>query len=690
MTAIPAPADALAAAEVASTTGHVPGVVHNHRLSDSYRPEVDGLRAVAVLAVLFYHAGLSFPGGYVGVDVFFVISGFLITSLIVKDLDAGKFSLSTFYERRARRIVPALLAMLLAVLIAGWWLLLADDLVQLGKSVIAQALFSANIYFYRAVDYFAGSAEQLPLLHTWSLAVEEQFYFFFPLLLMVCYKFKRLRTRGSLVSLFTVIFIFSLAISIMGVKKAPDATFYLLPTRTWELLAGSLLAVFPLNWNPSRKIIREALAWLGLVGIGFACFAYTEETAFPGLAAIPPVIGAALIIWANAKTGRPEGEPGLTSVGRLLATPPVVFIGLISYSLYLWHWPLLAFSKYWAFEELSLGYRWQMVGLSIVLAVLSWWLVETPFRRRKLFVTKPAVLAFGGGFVAASVMIGIVLVYLHGIPNRFDKEVADIVAARTEFTRVRNVSRQDLANDRLIRFGEKDQQPGKVGLLVWGDSHAERLLPALDAYGKEHGLAGRAVINSATSPLLGFHIKTRFGLNAEAIPFGEALLKYVKDQKIPAVMLVAMWERDLTNAFTEDADKDVVGVVPALKKTVERFNAEGVKVYVMLQVPYHRFDVPKAMAYNEVFDTDAGDWEQTIERHNKTNARMYECAKEISSPMCVFIDPAPAFIGPDGLHYVGERDGAPLFSDNHHLTRTGAMVIMEPLLEKALGRKTPG
>ena len=262
-----------------------------------YRPEIDGLRAIAVLAVVLYHAGLGVAGGYIWVDVFFVVSGFLITSLILKDLQEGKFTLAHFWERRARRIIPAAVVIILATLIAGWFLLLPSDYAKLGKSAAWQAVFGANFHFWRATNYFAGPAEEQPLLHTWSLAVEEQFYLFFPLILFSMFRFRLFRRRGALLALFAVGFVTSLAVGIYAVPRMPAAAFYLLPTRAWELLCGAIVAILPAS--ALRRPLREAFCWAALAAILAPCFLYTKQTPFPGHAALPPCFGTALFIWAS-------------------------------------------------------------------------------------------------------------------------------------------------------------------------------------------------------------------------------------------------------------------------------------------------------------------------------------------------------------------------------------------------------
>ncbi len=289
-------------------------------------------------------------------DVFFVISGFLITSLIIGDLEQRRFSLLGFWERRARRILPALITVAGFTLVVGWFLLLPSDFARLGQSLLAQSVFGSNVFFWRQSGYFGPLADELPLLHTWSLAVEEQFYLLFPLSMVVISRFA-FRFRSQLVLALGVA---SLAISIWAVQQTPGAAFYLLPSRAWELAVGAWLALQKDNLRASDTI-RQVVSFLGVGLIAFSVVAFDPATPFPGIAAIWPVLGTGAVIWANGTK--------LTFVGRLLATRPLVFVGLISYSLYLWHWPLFVFARYVnSTAFLSFGWNLGVVSLSFTLA----------------------------------------------------------------------------------------------------------------------------------------------------------------------------------------------------------------------------------------------------------------------------------------------------------------------------------
>ena len=340
----------------------------------NYRPEIDGLRAIAVLPVLFFHAGFEFfAGGFVGVDVFFVISGYLITSIILREKLANTFTLTNFYERRARRILPGLFLIMLCCIPAAFFLMTPSELKDFGMSLSATSLFGSNILFWQDSGYFAGPNELKPLLHTWSLAVEEQYYLLFPIFLMVAWRFGLKAIFASLVA----IAFLSLFISHWAAFNAPVANFYLLPTRGWELLLGVFAAFYILYKNYSfnfiSPIFSEIAGMLGIFLIAFSIFSFDSLTPFPSFWALMPTLGTVLIIlFATSET----------VVGKFLSSKLIVAIGLISYSLYLWHQPIFAFARMQSPEELSSSYFVFLISISFLLAYLSWRYVEKFFRDR--------------------------------------------------------------------------------------------------------------------------------------------------------------------------------------------------------------------------------------------------------------------------------------------------------------------
>ena len=346
----------------------------------SYRSEIDGIRAIAIASVVLFHGWSSaFPGGYVGVDIFFVISGYLITSIIFNEMKAGKFTYLNFYARRARRILPALLAMIAITTTAAFLLFLPDDLTEYGKIVIYTLLFGGNFRLAATPGYFHHSMQENPLLHMWSLSVEEQFYLIWPTLLALMIRFlPERRHRLAVLALGAL----SLVAAEALVHIWPRSAFFHLPTRGWELLAGALLAM---NFIPriASKAVAESLSAIGLALMIAPLFLYDKETPFPGLAALVPVLGCALVIYST--------ENERTRVAALLSWKPIVFTGLISYSLYLWHWPIFAFTTYELLRPLTFLEGFLCVLAAVSAAVFSWRFIEQPFRRRaKRPATAPA------------------------------------------------------------------------------------------------------------------------------------------------------------------------------------------------------------------------------------------------------------------------------------------------------------
>jgi peptidoglycan/LPS O-acetylase OafA/YrhL len=573
-----------------------------------YRPEIDGLRAIAVLAVVLFHSDLGAPGGFVGVDVFFVISGFLITSLILRDLEAGTFTLANFWERRARRILPAAVVMVLAVLTAGWFLLLPSDYAKLGQSAVWQAIFGANIYFWRTINYFGGPAEEQVLLHTWSLAVEEQFYMIVPLVLMLLFRFPAFRRRGIMFAFLGGGLIGSLGISAVLLPRMPVATFYLLPTRAWEMLCGSLIAVAPVpRWVDSR-VVREAFCGIGLAAILIPCFIYTENTLFPGFAAVPPCLGTAFFIWAaspmtNDNALRTTDLKTLTVL--VLSSRPFVFIGLISYSLYLWHWPLFAFDHYWALEPRSVLRRISLMVAGLILSLLSWRYVETPFRTRVLGASRRSLFQTSLAGVATCLITALVIWWQLGIPLRVSPQIQAYDIVQLEASERNSISSptslQDAVSQRLPRLGAP--VPAPVSLLVWGDSHSRAIMPGVEAVARDHGVGVMSCWNSSTPPVLDYIPRGRFSLGKDAPKVNLAIFHAIKQLGIKRVMMVARWS-GYFDASTRNAETESSSIRERLIETVQRLNSSGVEVFILMEVPRHSVSIPRALASRGLFQTN--------------------------------------------------------------------------------------
>lgn len=431
-----------------------------------YRPEVDGLRALAVLPVLFYHAGApGFGGGFVGVDVFFVISGYLITGIILKDLKQGTFSLTYFYERRARRILPALYFVILFTLPMAWWSMMPSQLVDFSQSLVAVSVFAANVFFYLKSGYFEPAAELSPLLHTWSLAVEEQFYFVFPLFLMLGFRWFRRAILPVIIVLSVVSFVHAQHL----LSTDPSQSFFLPFSRAWELMIGALLNFLPVR-NESGKLRSECLSAMGILLILGSVVFLDANMPFPGLLAIPPTVGTALILYAASPS---------TLTGRILSNRFLVGIGLISYSTYLWHHPLFAFARLQSLHEPPLSLFLALSVLSIGLAYLSWRFVEQPFRKKGL-LSRLQLVGISAVVIAPIMAIGLVghvtngfadIKYAQAGPEfkAFDERLLDVRRERAKiWNEIRDASQEPFSDD-----------PQTRKVMVIGDSRAGDLIAAL-------------------------------------------------------------------------------------------------------------------------------------------------------------------------------------------------------------------
>ena len=426
-----------------------------------YRRDIDGLRAFAVMPVIAFHAGfLGLQGGYLGVDIFFVISGYLITSILVADLSRNKFSVINFYEKRARRLLPALFLVLFVSSLAAILLLGPKDLKNYGQSVVSVVSFTSNLYFYLTSGYFSTAAEELPLLHTWSLAVEEQFYIFYPLLLMFLWEFKK--------NLWRIIFfsmVFSFLLCLFFTSEDFSASFYLPFSRVWELLAGGGLALFQSKCNFVNSRVRELLSVLGLALIIVSLFTINQSYLHPGWITLFPVLGTLLVI----------GFSENTFAGKLLALPCFVLVGLISYSLYLWHQPIFAFVRIKSAHEPSSEMMVSATLLTIFFSVLTYKFVEKPFRT-KSFVTRMKVFFFSGAGLSFFFVFGIACHLFEGFQSRFENDSAILTMTHSPYRYQCHSS-----SDSVLTFDSACQLAGmnKPEWAVLGDSHGVELSFAL-------------------------------------------------------------------------------------------------------------------------------------------------------------------------------------------------------------------
>lgn len=633
-----------------------------------YRREIDGLRALAVVPVILFHAGLeAFSGGFVGVDVFFVISGYLITSIVLDEQRAGRFSLSRFYERRARRILPALFIVIFASLPLACLWLLPNDLMGFARSLLAVATFSSNLLFWSESGYFDAAAEGKPLLHTWSLAVEEQFYVLLPLFLMAALRWRTQRVVLALGGMAMV----SFAISQWGAHGAPSASFFLLPARAWELLLGALVAFcFQTGFKPpDSRWLCNIGALCGVFMIVASVATLDASTPFPGLYALLPTVGTVLII-VFAHQG--------TWIGRVLGARWLVGIGLVSYSAYLWHQPLFAFARQRSMNEPGSAQMLALSALALALAYLTWRHVEQPFRKGAV-VSRRSVLVMTIAGTLGLVGAGGAILWTNGLYDlKLGKEAGAVLQTASHspqrnecHTRGRNYLKPEAA----CVYGS-----GPAQWAVLGDSHAVELAYALGEELKVRGQAVRHFSFSACPPV--------FGLPDKNTPCAkwttEAVHEIVQDAALKEVVITYR-----LNAWLLGGHEKVYPAQPdsieqqvredrwhALLETVRHLDVHGKHVHLVLQAPELPVTI-EALAFrsgvkNGVMLGAPADWWH--ERSRWVRERLNELPETVR-----ILDPAGLFC--DALLCHAALNGVALYFDDDHMSVAGARRIAVELLK---------
>ena len=618
-----------------------------------YRPDIDGLRAISVLAVMLYHAEFQvFSGGFIGVDVFFVISGYLITQMVLGDFEKGSFSLSHFYERRVRRILPALLVMLAATVPLAYVFLSADPLADYSAALLGATWFSSNFVFWSEAGYFDRASEFKPLLHTWSLGVEEQFYLFFPAFFWVLYKFKWLIPGLS------AVVVISFLMAQFGLSRDAEWPFYMLVSRAWELGLGAMLAVVLAHSRLSdvrvTGLLAELLVLSGLLAVIVPVLMFSELTATPGPLLLVPTLGACLLIWLT---------PATSYVRRLLSLKWLVGLGLISYSLYLWHQPVLVFGRIIIGE--ALGFEWRIAMLlgTFPLAILSWRYIERPFRNPGQIVTRHLIF-----LVCAMMMIttlsavtlhhfastdektstGVVGDIGHGryyevVDQRFDRCEAEYLQYRIELWE--NVPRC-----------HKSKRAGAPGIAFYGDSHAEQLF-----------VGAEALLSQASIYLI------RGGIPFLGNDRFKGPLRYLEEQKgINVVVFSAYWLEKIQilggDQFSEQ-----------LFNTVKWMVGRGFKVVLMMDAPDFGFDPALCVYETKLNDVRC---DISLEQHNGDQAIYRALFVAIAKhPNVELVDVSEAICNKDTCSMLSE--GRLLYRDNDHLNLIGSQLAGEILIQKS-------
>lgn len=639
------------------------------------RRDIDGLRALAVIPVVLFHFGFStFSGGFVGVDVFFVISGFLITSILFREISAQRFSFVDFWARRARRIIPALSVVLLVTLALGWLLLTAKDFSELGRTVRYQALFVSNILFMREDGYFEPASELKPLLHTWSLAVEEQYYIFFPLLMALLMR----HVRHWRWMLFAVL-VLSFGLNIAYIERKPDVAFFSLPTRAWELLCGAMLAVLPASKQSVRPWLYQAVGLAGLASVLVAVFCFDRTTEFPGWAALLPVLGATAMIWSGAQ--------GPTWVASVLSARALVWVGLISYSFYLWHWPVYVYANAISIDGIQPLEAIGWIALALGLAWLSWRFIELPFREKRLLAGRRSVLAGGLLTMAALAVTGSAVRSADGVPQRITGKALEYAQSRDWKAGQMKcmLVTSDKKLDKACLIGGKPDVPATK--LFWGDSHSAALLPAIEHNALRDGHPVWLYSMSACPPILSDDPRQR------CKDFNEQTMERVRSLGIKDVVLASNWS--LYVYGREDGDKKVLlnprddtaqaeqRMATALKARVAAIRATGAQVWLFEEVPLQRKGTIARLTSLARIGRSAEGLGRPLEEHlaRQHFLRALFASMSAADPGVHVIDPTPLMCS-DGVCNI-EVNGHSQYRDEDHLSDIGS-ARLSPLFTPVL------
>jgi peptidoglycan/LPS O-acetylase OafA/YrhL len=628
----------------------------------AYRPDIDGLRAIAVLSVIFYHLSTStVAGGFLGVDMFFVLSGFLITSIIWREAQLHRYSIARFYERRVRRILPALLLVLAFTTLFSALVLLPADLIGYGKSLLATMAFVANLYFWRDTNYFARAAEYKPLLHMWSLGVEEQFYIFFPLLLAFLVRF---HSRVALYVTAGLAILSFAANMFMNYIGGASPAFFLLPTRAWELGIGAVLALLPTQTIPRRNV--EVQAWVGIALVAAGIILPRTVPWFVPEGTLV-VLGTALLIY----TGRAASLP---MVNRVLSWRPVVFIGLISYSLYLWHWPVFVLLRYYFVDGVSpLVWIGALVFIGLA-ATASWYFIERPYRSKAMPI-RNVLLSAGSGAVALAA-VAVAIVSNHGLPHRFSAQSAVINRAIGTEYRCDVSQMIALGISRACPLNLPSRNPAQAQAVLLGNSHAQMYAPAWKTVFEEHHVKGLLVPLNGCLPMV--------SANESRPCVGAAqrnLVSVLSLQRVRTVIVAfTWWHSTLTDGAGRVLNnRDNSALIAAIDDLDQRLVHAGKRVILVGPIVLPGWDVPttlsRELAFGLPVDKKLYMPEPYFMRQFGSAIRHFESQKDV-----VFVPAYQAQCRNGRCYYV--IDGRSLYADDNHLSVL-ELWRFQPLFESA-------
>ena len=619
-----------------------------------FRPDIEGLRALAIVPVVAFHAWPRLlTGGYVGVDVFFVISGYLITTLLLQRLATGKYSVASFYAARIRRIFPALFVMLALIVPAAWLLLSPQDLREFARVFGATGLFASNIELYRTTGYFEGATELKPLVHTWSLAVEEQYYIVFPLLLAALYRW----ARGAIGLVLAAVGVVSLAYAQYLLGHDGPLAFYSALSRTCELMVGSLLAVRAERGGPPLPAsARQGLGLAGLAAIVSSCLLLKPDSTFPGFTALWPCLGAAALIEAG------RGEGSLAS--RVLALSPLRWIGALSFSLYLWHWPMLVFARHWLLGQPDVLQAGVAVALAVALAWGSLRWVETPVRQATW--SQRSMLMSGGAAIAACLLLAGGLFWGGRRAGEAPSRANALLTAAADFSpgreRCHTRERVQITYADRCQFGPAD---APRQLAVWGDSHGVEIGHVLSEF-LEGDRSLAAMTAAACPPSVDFALPGRFYCR----PHNEAMLAgLVGDAKVDRVLIVTRASSYMGDAGTAAAFER------GLQAAIRALTAAGKEVWLLDPVPTYDYPVPAALAQYQRRGLDPAGFGMTRDDYRRSEeAALATLARAAAATGAKRVAVDETLCGPGRCAVVG-ADGRGLYLDNNHLSMAGARLL---------------
>lgn len=629
----------------------------------AYRPDIDGLRALAVAGVVVFHAApQALPGGFAGVDVFFVISGFLIGSIIAKDVEAGRFSFLAFYQRRIRRLLPAMALVLLASVLAGAILLVPSEFSTLTFTLRATILYASNIVFALRTGYFDQAGAASPLLHTWSLSIEEQFYLVCPLLLWGIHRFR----PKAVVPVLVLLALLSGAAGIHGALSYPEKAFFLPHTRMWELLLGVILA--------HRRVLegatdatRQMIGWLGLAAILLAFASHSgDRTPYPGVHALLPGLGTMMLIEANRYAP--------TWSGRLLSLRPLVYLGLISYPLYLWHWPILVYLRMFGPEWSALAPSLAAMLVALMLADLTRRFVEQPWRHAPAAGWRRDYAALA---IVSIAFIGLSLISeaTKGLPQRFSPDVRATLQAGDEWRDSQRLACMKIGSNPDLAAREAASHPCRIGrpgapveVVLWGDSHAAALQPGLDAALKAGGRGGIVITGGCTAVSPG---SERAGCEARRSEIlrdfaqGPALTLVVAQRWSALVEGVMPIEREFRRRTPGESAQGAQKLAGGLRDLSAWVGASGKQLVIAGTVPEMDFNVPNSVGFRQNLGLrlpEGPDIGAVRIRQNRSAAAI---ETGLLGSSARYLDPVPFFCTP-ACAVTG--NGVPLYFDNNHLT----------------------